>query len=81
MFETFRNYSQPRGLGSHLVVLLLLAKALVEGHRKQQTRTPGSNAELENKVPFSLEEKSKDVDLLDDSALESKKKVMRQGRV
>lgn len=78
MFETFRNYSQPCGLGSHLVVLLLLAKVLVEGHRKQKMRTSGSSVEPENEVPFSLEEKSRDVNLLDDSALERKKKKKKK---
>lgn len=79
MFETFRNCSQPCGLGSHLVVLLLLAMAVVEGHREGKMRTSGSNVELENQVPCSLQEKSKNVNLLD-SALESKKYAMRQGR-
>lgn len=63
---------KPCGVGSYLVVLLLLAVAVVEGYRKQKLRTSGSNVELENEVPCSLQEKSKGSNFLDDSALESK---------
>lgn len=72
MSETIRNYFKPCGVGSYLVVLLLLAVAVVEGYRKQKMRTSGSNVELENEVPCSLQEKSKGSNFLDDSALESK---------
>lgn len=40
----------------------------------------GSNAELENEVPYSSQEKSRDVDLLD-SALESEKYRRKQEEV
>lgn len=72
--SSFRKYSQPCGFGFHLVVFLLSAVAAVESHRRQN-RTAGSNAGLENEIPYSSQEKSKGVDLLD-SALESEKYIV-----
>jgi len=80
IFETFINYSQPCGLRSHLVVLLLLAVAVVEGYMKGKMKTSGSNIELENQAPCSLQVKSKGMNLLD-IAPESEKYVTRQGRL
>lgn len=48
--------------------------------QEAKSRTAGSTVELENEVPYSSQEKSKHVDLLD-SALESEKYIMRQGEV
>lgn len=79
MFETFRNYSQPRGFGFHLAVLLLSAMAAVGCHRRQRAGLLAALLSLRMRFHTAHKRKT-NVDLLD-SALESEKYIMRQGEV
>lgn len=80
MFETSRNYSALE-TWTFLKVQLLLAVAVVEGQMKGKMRDFASSVEPKNQVPCSLQEKNKDMILLDSAPEKYKKYVMKQGRV
>lgn len=80
MFETFRNYSALE-TWTFLIVLLLLAVLVVEGQMNRKMRDFASSVELKNQVPCSLQEKNKDMILLDRAPEKDKMYVMKQGRV
>lgn len=80
MFETFRNYSALE-TWTFLIVLLLLAVLVVEGQMNRKMRDFASSVELKNQVPCSLQEKNKDMILLDSAPEKDKMYVTKQGRV
>lgn len=80
MFETFRNYSALEAW-TFLIVLLLLAVLVVEGQMNRKMRDFASSVELKNQVPCSLQEKNKDMILLDSAPEKDKMYVMKQGKV